>query len=139
MCAVSLLRCFQTNDDELISAYQAQTGTFPCALEEIDMGVLRERMEREMVLRRMAFRTRRSYTEAVAALAKHYRRSPELLTEAEIQSYLLYLIEERKLARSSCMVALHGLRFFYHETLEARRSGFRRAAVTRRRRSCRRS
>lgn len=82
------------------------------------MGVLRERMEREMGLRRMAFRTRRSYTEAVAALAKHYRRSPERLTEGEIQSYLLYLIEERKLARSSCLVALHGLRFFYHETLK---------------------
>jgi len=82
------------------------------------MGVLRERMEREMVLRRMAFRTRRSYTEAVAALTRHYRRSPELLTEGEIQSYLLYLIEERKLARSSCLVAVHGLRFFYRETLK---------------------
>jgi integrase/recombinase XerD len=82
------------------------------------MGVLRERMEREMVLRRMAVRTRRSYAEAVAALAKHYRRSPDQLTEQEIQGYLLYLIEERKLARSSCLVALHGLRFFYHETLK---------------------
>ena len=82
------------------------------------MGVLRERMEREMVLRRMTFRTRRSYTEAVAALAKYYRRSPALLNEEEIQSYLLYLIEERKLAHSSCKVALHGLRFFYHETLK---------------------
>jgi integrase/recombinase XerD len=82
------------------------------------MGVLRERMEREMVLRRMAFRTRRSYAEAVAALARHYRRSPDQLTEQEIQGYLLYLIEQRKLARSSCLVALHGLRFFYHETLK---------------------
>jgi integrase/recombinase XerD len=82
------------------------------------MGVLRERMEREMVLRRMAVRTRRSYAEAVAALAKHYRRGPDQLTEQEIQGYLLYLIEERKLARSSCLVALHGLRFFYHETLK---------------------
>jgi integrase/recombinase XerD len=73
--------------------------------EETEMGVLRERMEREMVLRRMAFRTRRSYAEAVAALAKHYRRSPDRLTQAEIQSYLLYLIEERKLARSSSSAA----------------------------------
>jgi site-specific recombinase XerD len=80
--------------------------------------MLRERMEREMVLRRMALRTRRSYAEAVAALAKHYRRSPDRLTQAEIQSYLLHLIEERKLARSSCLVALHGLRFFYRETLK---------------------
>jgi integrase/recombinase XerD len=62
------------------------------------MGALRERMEREMGLRRMAFRTRRSYADAVAALARHYRRSPDRLTQEEIQSYLLYLIEERKLA-----------------------------------------
>jgi len=91
---------------------------FPHVSEEIDMGALRERMEREMVLRRLALRTRRSYAEAVAALARHYRRSPERLTAEEIQSYLLYLIEERKLARSSCLLALHGLRFFYHETLK---------------------
>jgi integrase/recombinase XerD len=81
------------------------------------MGVLRERMEREMVLRRLALRTQRSYAEAVAALAKHYRCSPDRLTQDQIQGYLLYLIEERKLARSSCLVALHALRFFYHHTL----------------------
>lgn len=81
------------------------------------MGALRDRMEREMVLRRLALRTRQSYAEAVVALAKHYRRSPDLLSEREIQDYLLYLMEERKLALSSCRVALHGLRFFYHETL----------------------
>jgi site-specific recombinase XerD len=93
-------------------------------LEETEMGALRERMEREMVLRRMALRTRHSYAEAVAALAKHYRRSPERLTQEEIQSYLLYLIEERKLARSSCLVALHALRFFYHDTLKRKELQF---------------
>lgn len=82
------------------------------------MGALREQMEREMVLRRMSVRTRQCYSEAVAGLAKHYRRRPDELTEREIQAYLLHLIEERKLAFSSCKVALHGLRFFYHETLK---------------------
>lgn len=81
------------------------------------MGALREQMERQMVLRRLALRTRQSYADAVASLAKHYRCSPDRLTEQQIQSYLLYLIEGRKLAHSSCKVALHGLRFFYHETL----------------------
>ena len=81
------------------------------------MGKLREQMEREMMLRRMSVRTRESYSSAVAAVAKYYRRSPDQLSEREIQAYLLYLIEERKLADSSCKVALHGLRFFYHETL----------------------
>ena len=62
-----------------------------------------------MVVRRMSLRTRQSYSAAVAQLAKHYRRPPDQLTAAEIQSYLLSLIEERKLAFSSCNVALHGL------------------------------
>lgn len=82
------------------------------------MGALREQMERQMVLRRMSVRTRQSYSGAVAQLAKHYRRQPDRLTAAQIQSYLLYLVEERKLAPSSCNVALHGLRFFYHEALK---------------------
>jgi integrase/recombinase XerD len=88
------------------------------------MGALREQMERQMVLRRMSVRTRQSYSQAVAALAKHYRRRPDQLTEREIQGYLLYLIEERKLAFSSCNVALHGLRFFYHETLKCEEMEF---------------
>jgi integrase/recombinase XerD len=82
------------------------------------MGALREQMEREMVLRRMSVRTRQAYSAAVARLTKHYHCPPDRLTSAQIQSYLLHLIEERKLAFSSCNVALHGLRFFYHETLK---------------------
>lgn len=82
------------------------------------MGALRERMEREMELRRMAVRTRQAYTQQVAALAKHYRRSPDRIAESEVQQYLVHLIEVRKLSRSSCLQALHALRFFYHETLK---------------------
>ena len=82
------------------------------------MGALRDRMEREMTLRRMALRTRQAYTQQVAALAKYFRRSPDQLKEPEIQQYLVYLIEERKLASSSCLQALHALRFFYHDTLQ---------------------
>lgn len=88
------------------------------------MGALREQMEREMVLRRMSVRTRKSYSQAVAALARHYRRRPDQLTQQEVQAYLLYLIEERKLTYSSCNVALHGLRLFYHETLKREQMQF---------------
>lgn len=82
------------------------------------MSVLRERMVREMELRRMAARTRQAYTQQVAGLAKHFRRSPDRIGESEIRQYLVYLIEERKLSSSSCLQALHALRFFYHETLK---------------------
>ena len=62
---------------------------------------LRQQMDDAMVLRGFALRTRESYLAAVRALAKHYRRSPDLLTAEEVEAYHLHLIVERKLAYSS--------------------------------------
>jgi integrase/recombinase XerD len=45
------------------------------------MGALREQMDKDMVLRGMSPRTRESYLYAVKGLAKHYRRSPDTLSE----------------------------------------------------------
>lgn len=82
------------------------------------MHPLRRQMDDDMVVRGMALRTREAYLNSVAALAKHYRRSPEQISEAEVQQYLLYLLRERKLAWSSCNIVTHGLKFFYHRTLK---------------------
>jgi site-specific recombinase XerD len=82
------------------------------------MGALREQMDQDMVLRGFSARTRESYLAAVAAMAKFYRRSPDRIDEPEVQRYLLHLIQERKLAWSSCNIAVSGLRFFYHTTLK---------------------
>jgi len=88
------------------------------------MGTLREQMDGDLVVRGMAVRTRDSYLGAVAALAKYYRRRPDRIGEAEVQRYLLYLIEERKLAWSSCNVAAQGLKFFYRVTLKRTEAQF---------------
>jgi integrase/recombinase XerD len=88
------------------------------------MGTLRKQMEADMVLRGMSERTRESYVAAVAGLAKYYGRSPDQVSEAEVQRYLLHLIEERKLAWSSCNVTVSGLRFLYHTTLKRREAQF---------------
>ncbi len=88
------------------------------------MGTLRKQMDEDMVIRGMAERTRQSYLGAVAALAKHYRRSPDQISTAEVQRYLLYLIQERKLAWSSCNIALQGLKFFYRVTLKRAQEDF---------------
>ncbi|MGZ9067638.1 MAG: phage integrase N-terminal SAM-like domain-containing protein, partial [Burkholderiales bacterium] len=45
------------------------------------MGALRKQMEADMVLRGLAYRTRKSYLESVANLAKFYGRSPARITE----------------------------------------------------------
>lgn len=84
------------------------------------MGALRDQMDADLVIRGMSVRTREAYLGAVAQLAKHYRRRPDRISEREIQQYLLYLIEERKLAWSSCNVARQGLKFFYRVTLKRR-------------------
>jgi integrase/recombinase XerD len=81
------------------------------------MTELRQRMVNDMILRGMAEKTRTSYTQAVAGLAKFYRRSPDQITHDEVQAYLLHLIQERKLAWSTCNIAVHGLRFLFHVTL----------------------
>jgi site-specific recombinase XerD len=77
-----------------------------------------------MVLRGMSPRTRESYLAAVAGLAKFYGRSPDQLSESQVQAYLLHLIEERKLAWSTCNIAVSALRFFYHTTLKQPQAQF---------------
>ena len=88
------------------------------------MGTLRKQMDGDLVVRGMAVRTRESYLGAVAGLAKYYGRSPDQVTEQEVQRYLLHLIEERKLAWSSCNIAAQGLKFFYRVTLKRTEAQF---------------
>ena len=82
------------------------------------MGALRKQMDGDLVVRGMAVRTREAYLGAVAGLAKYYGRPPDRIDEAEVQRYLVHLIEERKLAWASCNVVAHGLKFFYRVTLK---------------------
>ena len=88
------------------------------------MGTLRKQMEADMVLRGLAYRTRQAYIESVAKLAKFYGKSPDQISEPECQRYLLHLLEERKLAHSSCNVVASALTFFYRVTLKSRETEF---------------
>jgi integrase/recombinase XerD len=82
------------------------------------MGALRKQMDGDLVVRGMAVRTREAYLGAVAGLARYYGRRPDRIDEAEVQRYLLHLIEERKLAWSTCNIVAQGLKFFYRVTLK---------------------
>ncbi len=77
------------------------------------MTELRQRMDDAMVLRGFALRTRETYLACVAGLAKHYRCSPDRLDAQQIQSYLLYLIQEKKLAYASVSQAACACRFLF--------------------------
>ena len=77
------------------------------------MTPLRQKMLDAMIVRGFALRTQDSYVACVAALARYYRASPDRLDGRQLQSYLLHLITEKKLAYSSVNQAASALRFLY--------------------------
>lgn len=81
------------------------------------MGLLRERLIRDMQLRRFATATQGAYMRAVIGLVNHYRIHPERIDAQKLQDYVLYLLNERKLAWSSINLITSGIRFFYAVTL----------------------
>jgi integrase/recombinase XerD len=81
------------------------------------MTLLRQRMIREMQLRQFANRTIESYVDAVAGLANHYHRSPDLLSVEEVRSYLHHLLVERQLAQGTCNLRAAAITFLYREVL----------------------
>src|SRR6201981_708051 len=92
------------------------------------MSPLRARMIEDMKLAGLAATTQGIYLQAVRSLAKHYNRSPELLSEEEVRRYLLDIRERN--ARGSFKPSHYGIQFFYRNTLGQdwalfkKRSGF---------------
>jgi site-specific recombinase XerD len=92
-------------------------GMCPRLIEEMTMTPLRQRMLDALVLHGKAARTQEAYIEAVAKLARHYRCSPDRLSDGQVQQYLLHLVQARHLARSSVNQAGCAFRFFYGTVL----------------------
>jgi integrase/recombinase XerD len=81
------------------------------------MGELRDRMVRDMEVRRFSGRTIEAYVAGVRGLATYYRRSPDQLSDEEVHRYLLYIREQRGLSASTCNQIRAAVRFFYTVTL----------------------
>lgn len=88
------------------------------------MTELRRRMDDDMLVRGFADRTRESYLWAVTGLARFYRRSPDHISDEEVQAYLLHLIRDRHRSWNTCHIVVHGLRFLYLTTLKRDRTTF---------------
>lgn len=82
------------------------------------MTTLRKKYLRDLTIRGKADRTKESYTSYVAALAKYYNQSPDLLSYEQVADWIFHLIKERKLSSSSVNVAVNAVRFLYGVTLE---------------------
>jgi len=81
------------------------------------MTPLRQRMLDAMTVRGLAERTQECYSGAIARMALHYHRSPDLLSAAEIEAYLLYLVKDRKLSYSSVNHVASASRFLFETVL----------------------
>lgn len=81
------------------------------------MTPLRQRMLDAMTVRGLADRTKECYAEAVSRMARHYHRSPDLLSPAEVEAYLLHLVKDRKLSFSSVNHAASASRFLFETVL----------------------
>ncbi len=82
------------------------------------MTQLRQRMVQDMQLRGLSEKTQELYVRAVTKLAEHYGKSPDRIDEEELRQYFLYLRNDKQVATGTFGVALHGIKFFYQQTLQ---------------------
>jgi len=79
---------------------------------------LRQKFIEYLTLNRKAERTVHCYVSFIYSLAKHGRRSPDLLGPEDIRQWLYYLIAERKQAASTVNLAINAVRSFYGGLLQ---------------------
>ncbi len=65
------------------------------------METYREQMQRDIVLRNLSPKTQYLYHNAALVLEDHFSRPPDQLNEDEVKAFLVSIVEDRKLSRSS--------------------------------------
>jgi len=81
------------------------------------MTELRQRMIEDMRLHGLSEATQRTYLDAIANLAAHFKRSPEQLTDDELRQFFVHLTQTQRRAKSTVRVHLFAVKFLYRYTL----------------------
>jgi len=81
------------------------------------MTELRQRMIEDMRLHGLAEATQRTYLDAIANLARHFKRSPDQITDEELRQFFVHLSQTQHRAKSTIRVHLFAIKFLYHYTL----------------------
>lgn len=81
------------------------------------METYREQMQRDMVLRNLSEKTQVMYHAAARDLEKYFNKPPDQLHEGDVKSFLLSIVQVRKLSQSSLKINYSALRFLYETTL----------------------
>ena len=82
------------------------------------MTALRQKMIEDLQLHGFSERTQDSYLRAVRQLAVYFNKSPDQISEDELRQYFLYLMNVKKVSRSTITLALCGIKFFYERTMK---------------------
>jgi integrase len=85
---------------------------------------LRTRFTSHLTVLRLAPTTKEAYLRAINGLAGYHHCPPDQLNDLQIQEYLRHIIEDRKLAWSTCNVIVCGLVCFYRSFLKWNESRF---------------
>ena len=78
---------------------------------------LRQRMIGDMELAGLTGGTQQNYIRAVLMLQDHYTIRPDKLTEKQVQQYIFWLRDEKKVAKGTFQSNWAGIKFFYYHTL----------------------
>jgi integrase/recombinase XerD len=81
------------------------------------METYREQMQKDMVLRNLSEKTQVMYHAAARDLENYFNKPPDQLNEGEVKSFLLSIVQVRKLSQSSLKINYSALRFLYETTL----------------------
>jgi integrase/recombinase XerD len=78
---------------------------------------LRQRMIGDMELAGYTPGTQQTYIGAVVKLQDHYHVRPDRLSEKQVQQYIVWLRNEKKVAKGTFQSNWAGIKFFYYHTL----------------------
>ena len=81
------------------------------------MTELRRRMIEDIRLAGLSQSTQEAYVRSVRQLAKHFRLSPEQITERQLRDYLIPLRDVRGFAKGTFQQHFFAIKFFFVNTL----------------------
>ena len=94
---------------------QTPHSTKPQAKKQVSS--LRQRMTCDMELAGYTPGTQQAYIGAVVKLQDHYHVRPDKLTEKQVQQYIFWLRDQKRVAKGTFQSNWAGIKFFYYHTL----------------------
>ncbi|MBD3179125.1 MAG: tyrosine-type recombinase/integrase [Candidatus Latescibacteria bacterium] len=82
------------------------------------MGKIRDRMTEQLRLRGYSRQTINAYILQIRNLVRYTGRSPDIVTEEELKSYLLFLVNTRKVSASYRNQSVSAIKFLYRHVLK---------------------